>query len=451
MELPTPLLRAIERRRPENIRLLLDHGANPNGVPIETEIQLARIHRRFATGPDPHPASLCNPITVGEVGNVASQFIPITEGERTERRAAVCQFWMEPHREGIDYSSDSAQLHSVVRAGASTPEILDVLLCYGDDADDNSKNSADARFWKETEVLSSLADEKDLSPSSLAISTPLHSAIAFGNMSVLRSLLASGFDPNARAMIAGSLALTPSRYAILVCDYGAYSILGAHPNISIDIRTPVFGIHILHFAVALLSEEAVDAVGQPFSKAGATGLGHIFLHVACLPYRDEEIAYTPKIQESIHETRNLHNTQFKRRSFSSVKYNSDGKKYHTPNDNGDGSPTDIPDELHRQDTICRRIIHELGTGLIGMADSHGNTALHYLAGSWYSNESLVAELRAWTTGEFAWQNYSNLWGRTPKDLMDENLATQSDIVRDSGKGYVVSRGMKQRMVLRGMR
>jgi hypothetical protein len=36
MELPTPLLRAIERRRPENIRLLLDHGANPNGVPAET-------------------------------------------------------------------------------------------------------------------------------------------------------------------------------------------------------------------------------------------------------------------------------------------------------------------------------------------------------------------------------------------------------------------------------
>jgi hypothetical protein len=382
---------------------------------------------------------------------VASQFIPITERERTERRTTVCQFWTEPHREGIDYSSDSAQLHSVVRAGASTPEILDMLLCYGDDADDGSKNSADARFWKETEVLSSLPDEKDLSPSSLAISTPLHSAIAFGNMSMLRSLLARGFDPNARAMITGSLALTPSQYAITICDYEACGILGAHPNISNEIRTPVFGIHILHFAVASLSEEAVDVVGQPFSKAGATGLGHTLLNVACLPYRDEEIAYTPKIQESIHETRDLHNTQFRRRSSSSVKYDPDGKKYHTPNNNGDGSPRDIPDELHRQDTICRRIVHELGTDSIVMADSHGNTALHYLAGSRYLNESLVAELRAWTTGEFAWQNYSNLWGHTPKDLMDENLAARSDVVKDNGRGYVVARGMKQRMVLRGMR
>jgi hypothetical protein len=67
-----------------------------------------------------------------------------------------------------------------------------------------------------------------------------------------------------------------------------------------------------------------------------------------------------------------------------------------------------------------------------MADSHGNTALQYLAGSWYLNESLVAELRAWTTGEFAWQTYSNLWGHTPKDLMDENLAVRSDVVKDNG-------------------
>jgi hypothetical protein len=89
--------------------------------------------------------------------------------------------------------------------------------------------------------------------------------------------------------------------------------------------------------------------------------------------------------------------------------------------------------------------------VIGLSDSHGNTALHYLAGSWYLNESLLAELRAWTTGEFAWQNYTNLWGHTPRDLMDENLATRSDIVKDNGRRYIVPRGMKQRVVLRGMR
>lgn len=85
IELPTPLLRAIERSRPENVRLLLRYGADPNGVLLETQIQLSRIHRRSTTRPDLHPAELSNDITMGEVGTVASQFIPITEAESTLR------------------------------------------------------------------------------------------------------------------------------------------------------------------------------------------------------------------------------------------------------------------------------------------------------------------------------------------------------------------------------
>jgi hypothetical protein len=253
-------------------------------------------------------------------------------------------------------------------------------------------------------------------------------------------------------MITGSLALTPSQYALLIGDYESYNILRDHPETIVGIRTPVFGIHILHFAVALLSDKAIDAIGQPLSKVGATSLGQTLLHVACLPYRDEEIAYSPKIQESIHETRDLHNIQFKSQSLQSVIYSSDGEKHRgNPRDNGDGDPRNVPDELHHQHAICKRIVHELGTDLIGAADCHGNTALHYLAGSWYLNESLIAELRAWTIGEFVWQQDTNLWGHTPKDLMDENIATRSDILRDNGRGYVLSRGMRQRMVLRGMR
>lgn len=133
MESPTPLLRAIEKRRPENVRLLMQHGAHSNGVLQDTQVQLERIYRRFTTRPDPHPASLSNDITMGGVGTVASHLIPITDGELKERRDTVCQLWTEHHRTGIDYSSESAQPRSAVRAGASTPEILDLLLEYCDD------------------------------------------------------------------------------------------------------------------------------------------------------------------------------------------------------------------------------------------------------------------------------------------------------------------------------
>jgi hypothetical protein len=258
MELPSPLLRAIERCHPANLRLLLRCGADPDGVLLETRIQLSRIHRRFTTRPDPHPVSLSNLITVGEVGTVASQFIPLTDGELKEHRTTVCQFWMEPHRNGIDYSSESAQLHSVVRAGASTPEILDLLLNAGLGPDGSN---ADASFWRNPTDLSTLPEEKDLSPSSLAISSPLHTAIAFDNMDMLHVLLFRGFSPNARALITGSLALTPGQYAILIGSHEAYRILPNHINIDVGIRTPVFGVHILHFAVALLSEDALEAIG----------------------------------------------------------------------------------------------------------------------------------------------------------------------------------------------
>lgn len=44
---PSPLLRAIERQCPENICLLLDHRADPNGVDIAEQRHLARLVRRF--------------------------------------------------------------------------------------------------------------------------------------------------------------------------------------------------------------------------------------------------------------------------------------------------------------------------------------------------------------------------------------------------------------------
>jgi hypothetical protein len=177
---------------------------------------------------------------------------------------------------------------------------------------------------------------------------------------------------------------------------------------------------LLEKAPLLSQKSRSDTVSFP--NAADTALGHTLLHIACLPYRDEVISYTPKIQESIHETHSLHNTQFRRSSSDNVSYNGDGRKVCPPYHDQDGGPRDMPDELHRQDAICKRIVTELGSSVIERADSHGNTALHYLTGSWYLNESLIAWLRSWTPGEFAWQNHADsgvipletLWRRTSR-------------------------------------
>lgn len=118
-------------------------------------------------------------------------------------------------------------------------------------------------------------------------------------MDMLRLLLSRRSNSNSQAMITGSLALTPVQYTILIGDYEAYSTLGRHPETVIRIRTAAFGIHILHFAIALLSEEALEMIKLPLSNAGATALGHTLFHIACLTHREEEIPYNPKCLESI--------------------------------------------------------------------------------------------------------------------------------------------------------
>ena len=67
------------------------------------------------------------------------------------------------------------------------------------------------------------------------------------------------------------------------------------------------------------------------------------------------------------------------------------------------------------------------------------------------NESLIAELRSWSLDEFARQNYANMCGHTPQDLMHENLAMRIGPAKTGGSESLVSRAMYQNMGLRGRR
>jgi len=453
----TPLLRAIERQRSENVRLLLAHGADPNGCSIQTQQNLSRLVRRFWTIEKgdleeryphelPFELSYGAPIRPGDVGKLSDELIPLTKTEIEKRRgiSSRAQFWTEPHKKGLDYSRDDALLNSVVRAGTSNPEILDQLL----------RGGADAQFWMQSEGDRQLEDEEDLSPSALALSTPLHAAIANDNLAMLSVLLDRGFNPNARALVTGSLAVTPAQYAIMIGQLEAYSVLKAHDALDIGILTPIYGVHILHFATALLRLDLVKGIGLPLSTAPLTALGHTLLHVACLPYNGDDVQSSPNIEQSIHEVRNLRDTRYISKPPGSARYDASGSRILRPQEGEPKAaqlvPRDMTNEMQQQADMCSFIVSELGATQIGLSDIHGNTPLHYLAGAWFLNEGLISWMREQAGGEHVWANAENIWGYTPLVLWEENQAERVKVLMAS-QGPFRGRSGRGRGVVRQVR
>ena len=147
--------------------------------------------------------------------------------------------------------------------------------------------------------------------SSLAVASPLHSAIWSRNTEVLDWLLRKGFDPNILPLAAITRCITAAMATIVYCDpwnQAAWDCLRQHPRFDPSIRTPIYNVHILHFAVARLSLPLVKAIVKymPLKTAGKTALGHILLHVVCLPLDERYLnLHSEAIYISIHETRDL--------------------------------------------------------------------------------------------------------------------------------------------------
>jgi ankyrin repeat protein len=139
------------------------------------------------------------------------------------------------------------------------------------------------------DTTNQLPDEEYLTSSALALSTPLHAAIVTFNNLMLQALLDRGSSPNARALITGSCALTPLQYAIDLGSTEAYSVLDAHNQLDKTILTPIFNVHILHFATAHLHTYTMQMIGLPLSAAPPKALGHTLLHVAYLPHTFHEV------------------------------------------------------------------------------------------------------------------------------------------------------------------
>jgi hypothetical protein len=150
--------------RGENVTLLLDEGANPNGVPMSKQIDMARRFRRFCyEDPATNESESMRwnmedmDISLGddEISSVPSQIHPphLIDDELDDRRRHCGPFWAVPHCFEIDYSMDEALYHSVVMAGLATPGILDQILDAG----------ADISAWREP-LAETLPEEENLKP-----------------------------------------------------------------------------------------------------------------------------------------------------------------------------------------------------------------------------------------------------------------------------------------------
>lgn len=212
-----PLLRAIQRRLPENVSLLLEQDANLDGVLYRRLTAHARRYRRFCFIDSLSLSDWEVGVAEESVGTIRSQTEPpyLTDNELEERRTTIAEFWTGPSRVVIDHSEDISQWYSVIKAGAATPEILDLLLDAG----------ADITAWCDPIDNFLPEEEEELQPSQLCISTPVHAAIASENCVMLPKLLESGISPNSRALIKGNQALTPAQYAIMLGDLEAYTVL----------------------------------------------------------------------------------------------------------------------------------------------------------------------------------------------------------------------------------
>lgn len=360
----TPLMEAIRAQLSANIRILLQAGANPNGVPYDLLDDYAALFLRFR----PSIKHLFD----GSL-DVASRYVFLTHMNLPQISSLTCEevedrfedgmapFWCEEGFTQAFFWTNGESMHSLIEAAKyGSIEIFEMLLGAG----------ADASFWTRPQFCV----PEPPTESSLAVSSPLHAAIEARNAGMLKYLLGKGFDPNTMPLVNPTRCVTPLMSTIVHCssfNKEAFDCLSHTSNINFEIRTPVYGVHILHFAVARLDLGLLKRVitKTPLANAGKTALGHTLLHIACMPADASQVQrYASVICRSIHETRNL-------------------RPFNDTNALRASSPACEVKHFAQAEIV--KYLWESGITDIEKRDVHGNTALHYLASSRYINQELL--------------------------------------------------------------
>ncbi len=424
----TPLLQAIRCQLPQNVDTLLEHGAFPNGVDLESLEVYQSLFLRFRPSIPDH---------LDIDGDVADrktlmgcmelpQTAPITEQEIERRLHTLTPFWMSPDATALDIFPGGDEMHSLIAAARRpSTQIFDRLVQAG----------ADASAWICTP--NQRYDLDSDAPSSIAVANPLQAAIEAVNIPMISHLLALKFDPNFLPLSTPLSCLTPMMTSLLninkalrdspkevpaqppdlilpaVFNLQAYTAMIGHPLLDLTLTTPILSVHSFHLAVAYgslpLFLHVLCTLSISPANVAPTALGHTFLHIACLPPSAANIKTNSlAILKSIHDTRSL----VYPRSHQIIPPELGTRRpYPSSSSTEDEIVVDCTAQTELVDYLVSALSHK-----VSEQDIYGNTALHYLASQKAPNTGSISLLRSAEGGECAWSTVRNRWGYSAEDL-----------------------------------
>ncbi|KAL5319861.1 hypothetical protein ACEPPN_012919 [Leptodophora sp. 'Broadleaf-Isolate-01'] len=409
----SPLMAAIRARLPENVDTLLEANADPNGIPLKVLEMYAALFLRFrpaVPSPDLSSDVATRDILLSLMD--LPQLSTLTREEVEDRfYEGVAPFWCEEGFVKANYFFHGESMPSLVEAARSgSIEIFDRLVAAG----------ADRSFWMKRQI----DVPHPPTSSSLSVSSPIHAALQTRDHEMLEHLLEMGLDPNTMPLANPTRCFTPAMATIIYntnFDGIAFDILCQHPNINLELRTPVYRVHILHFAVATLNLDLLRHVSArtPLQNAGETALGHTLLHIACMPDNASQIQRNSEIVcKSIHESRDL-------------RASNDIHSNHPHPVSLEFRPdVECQEENRRHQTAMVQYLWEKGVQNLEVRDVHGNTALHYLAGCREVNWELTEWW--WTQPGVTriWQEANNRYEASPENLAHANEWARTEEERE---------------------
>ena len=236
------------------------------------------------------------------------------------------------------------------------------------------------------------------------------------------------YSPNYRPLAAApTLALPPLSYALACCDPDDPKIreciteLLDHPNLDLHLRTPIFELHPLHFAVARHNPALLSWLALPLSSAGSTALGQTLLHIASLPLTSESIDQNnPHVVRSIHCARTLNPAWLPHPRPSPLHLQPQPQSRLNSLRPRPRTPLTPAEQEAQLNTL--RVLVDAGID-VRAQDVDGNTALHYLVVTLNVGSSAVQLLRDMDAGEEVYHHALNREDLSPRALL-ENRSRQ---------------------------
>ena len=419
------LIEAIKGHLSDSVELLLAKGADPNGMPLKCmEIYSTAFIRRPRLQRERHPyytypkprSVLIQEADMPQSGNPTQEELE----ERREMFAPSC-FW--GHNGYSRSRQNAAKTALEVAAEVGDMESLERVMHY----------HPDISFWT---APNQQAVRNSPRHSSLSTANPLTIAIQGSHTQVIQRLLQADFNPNIYQSSTPTVAVTPLMATAMLNSHDAglcyFELLvkeSKHP-IDLIVRTPIFGINIVHMAAASLSLPMLKAIATHFPSSLTaltckTALQHSPLHIACLALDDSHINWQSlAIATSIKDVRTLDLDwcpQHPPASYSKVDLEDKVELDVEPNSSlALPQPTDY---FKAQYDVIKFLLDACpGQAAADSRDLYGNTPLHYLASYRTINMNALELLLESEASQEAWMQAQNEWGYTPHDLFEKGIA-----------------------------